>query len=133
MVSVYKTRQRRFGLIVFAAVAAGGALFFAFSRPAKAATTYAQVQASTGAVDIWKDTSTGVLTFQWHGATDSLRFNPATFTTTEIDGTTVMAINTYPSSSVAWSDVDSEYGVTQSQVTSAIASGTTSAAPAAAS
>jgi hypothetical protein len=127
-----RRRQRSVGLVVL--LAAGLALtLFVSSRPAKAGTTtYAQLQTSNGTVDIWQDNSTGVLTFQYDGAPDSLRFDPSSFTVTGIDGTSVVSVDTYPSSSVAWSNVDSQFGVSQSQVTSAIASGTSSTAPAAA-
>jgi hypothetical protein len=96
-------------------------------------TTYAQVSANGGTVDIWQNNATGVLTFQIDGGTDSTRLDPSSYKVTEIGDGIVQTVMTYASSSDAWSAVDGEYSVTQSQVGTALASGTTTSAPASAS
>lgn len=96
-------------------------------------TTYAQVSTNGGTVDIWQNNSTGALTFQMDGASNSTRLDPASYTVTEIGDGQVQTVSTYSTSSDAWSVITSEYAVTQSQVNGALATGTSTSAPASAS
>jgi hypothetical protein len=73
------------------------------------------------------------LTFHWLGdsAGEVERYDPSRRALAEFSDGQALGSTTYTSSRAAWSHIHALYGVTESQVTSALASGTPSAEPAA--
>ena len=121
------------GIIVVALGAGLGAYFWlAASRGNGGPATYAQLQPVHGpaAVEVWRDAK-GRLTFRWFGdhPGEVDRYDPSTFALAEFSGGQALGSTTYTSSRDAWSHIRALYGVTEAQVTRALASGTRSAEP----
>jgi hypothetical protein len=95
--------------------------------------THAQIAASgrRPALDVWQIRSDRKLIFQWKGDTDALTFDPADRTLMRVEGGAVPQVDHYHSNAAAWAAIKVAYGVSHDQVTSALAAGTRSAAPAA--
>jgi len=122
------------GLVVLAALAAAALAFALLHRSsAKGPAEHAQVSANGQGpvVDVWKIRSNGELIFQWHGDSDALTFDPATRTLRRIEAGAVSQVDHYRTSATAWAAVKVAYGLTRDEVTSGLARGTRSAAPAA--
>lgn len=122
--------------LVLALVGAGLASYFLLAsnggngEPA----TYAQLQPvhSPAALEIWRD-GKGRLAFHWLGdhAGEVERYDPSTLALAEFTDGQALGSTTYTSRRAAWSHIHALYGVTESQVRTALASGTRSAEPAA--
>jgi hypothetical protein len=91
--------------------------------------TYAQVESNDQTLDIWKSDGTNALIFQFDGSTNITRYDPDTFTLTDISDGTVVEVNSFTSSAAAWASIDDWFGVTQGQVGTAMESGASSPAP----
>lgn len=94
--------------------------------------TYARLQPVNGpaALEVWRDTK-GRLTFDWLGdhPGEVNRYDPSTRALAELSDGQALGSTTYASSRAAWSQIHDLYGVTEGQVTTALASGTRSAEP----
>jgi hypothetical protein len=121
-----------FGLLV--AVGAGLAVYL--SLPSNGASggpaTYARLQPphAPTAVEVWRDPKRR-LTFRWLGDNPGEvdRYDPSTLAVAEISDGQALGSTTFLSSRAAWSDIHDRYGVTEAQVSSALASGTRSPEP----
>jgi hypothetical protein len=93
---------------------------------------YAQMQPVDGpaALEVWRD-ARGPLTFHWLGdhAREVERYDPSTLALAEFSDGQALGATTYTSSRAAWNHIQALYGVTEAQVTNALASGTRSAEP----
>jgi len=94
--------------------------------------TYARLQPVHGpaALEVWRDTK-GRLTFHWLGdhPGEVDRYDPSKRALAEFSDGQALGSTTFPSSRAAWSHIHVLYGVTEGQVTNALASGTRSAEP----
>jgi hypothetical protein len=125
-------RLALFGLLV--ALGAGLAVYLVLPSNGSSGgpATYARLQPAHGpsALEVWRDT-TQRLTFRWLGDRPGEvdRYDPSTLALAEFSDGQALGSTTYTSSRAAWSHIHALYGVTESQVTSALASGTRSAEP----
>lgn len=97
----------------------------------KAPARYAQLDSRGHVLDVWRDTSTGQLTFHWDAdnASEATRYVPKSSTLAELSGGRVLNVSRYPSSAAAWSRIHLIFGVSRRQVAAALLSGSPSGAP----
>lgn len=97
----------------------------------KAPARYAQIPLGNHGLDVWRDSSTGQLTFHATMAPTSTatRFTPATRTVEELGNGRVLGTTRFRSAAAAWQKIHALYGVTRQQVNAALVAGSPSPAP----
>jgi hypothetical protein len=120
------------GLVVAVGAGLAAYLLLASNGGNKGPATYAQMQPVPGpaALEVWRDAK-GRLTFHWFGddAGEVERYDPSTLALAEFSDGQALGSTTYTSTRAAWSHIQAQYGVTEAQVTNALASGMRSAEP----
>ena len=120
------------GLVVALGAGLAAYLLLTSNDENRGPATYVQMQPVHGpaALEVWRDAK-GRLTFHWLGdhAGEIERYDPSTLALAEFSDGQALGSTTYTSAGAAWSHIHALYGVTEPQVTSALASGTRSAEP----
>ena len=86
--------------------------------------THARLDANQGALDVWRDQH-GRLAFHWvqDSAGEGFRYDPSTHRFAQLAGGQVLFSTTYLSRAMGWRAIRDLYGVRESAVTAALASG----------
>lgn len=97
----------------------------------KAPARYAQIPLGSHGLDVWRDSSTGDLTFHWtdDNASEASRYSPKRSTLAEMSDGQILSVQHYRSSAAAWTTIRALYGLSQRQVHAALVAGAPSPLP----